>query len=164
MDSPYEEIKKIKIHQAAFTKTREWLYSIGKRQYEVVVLWAGFFESEIEFLIDTPILPNQKSYKTSSGVCYKVPGDEIFNISYFLYKSGRELIAQIHTHPQDAFHSSHDERYPLVTAVGQFSFVVPRFATHFDKGFEGCCVFRLSCEAFWEEIQREEFLRMFSII
>jgi len=37
------------------------------------------------------------------------------------------LIAQVHSHPGEAYHSRADDRYAIVTAEGGFSLVVPDF-------------------------------------
>jgi hypothetical protein len=37
------------------------------------------------------------------------------------------LIAQVHSHPNEAYHSEADDEYAIVTAEGGLSFVVPNF-------------------------------------
>jgi len=41
-----------------------------------------------------------------------------------------KLVAQIHSHPREAFHSIADDQWAIVRREGALSIVVPDFATH----------------------------------
>jgi hypothetical protein len=57
---------------------------------------------------------------------------------------------QVHTHPDDAYHSDTDNTYPIATTLGSLSIVVPNFAR---EGLvcPGMKVYRLA-SAGWVEV------------
>lgn len=57
-----------------------------------------------------------------------VDGPELHKLNRWLYDAHETLAVQIHTHPDDAYHSETDDEFPIVTALGGASVVVPRFA------------------------------------
>lgn len=44
--------------------------------------------------------------------------------------TGHAVVAQVHSHPQQAFHSKADETWALVKHVGAYSIVLPWFCAH----------------------------------
>jgi hypothetical protein len=76
-------------------------------------------------------------------VCVVVDGDELHRINVHLFKSKLRLIAQIHSHPTEAFHSDTDDAYAIATTIGCFSLVVPDFARD-NFSFDKCATYRLS--------------------
>src|SRR5439155_4903701 len=73
------------------------------------------------------VVPRQKPISSEDGVGYFVSGETLFELNRHLSESGLRLIAQVHSHPQEAFHSEADDRYAIVTTEGGLSLVVPNF-------------------------------------
>jgi hypothetical protein len=46
-----------------------------------------------------------------------------------LGRTGRGIRVQVHTHPNEAFHSAVDDDYPIIHSAGFLSLVIPDFAT-----------------------------------
>lgn len=59
---------------------------------------------------------------------YRIDGDWLNRFWDELADNGERIVAQVHTHPQDAFHSDRDNRYPILLTAGLYSLVIPNFA------------------------------------
>jgi proteasome lid subunit RPN8/RPN11 len=64
------------------------------------------------------------------------------------------IVAQVHSHPGDAFHSEADDELAMVRHEGAFSIVVPRFArgVSVPSFLRDAAVFRLSADNIWEPL------------
>ena len=64
------------------------------------------------------------------------------------------LVAQIHTHPKDAFHSWADDKWAIVRHEGAFSLVLPYFASHttMENFLDEVAVFILNKKNSWTEV------------
>jgi hypothetical protein len=100
---------------------------VGKSGHEGFALWAGNRVNHA-FTVSNLVIPAQEGLRTSSGVCVRVEGDELHRINVWLFENELRLIAQIHSHPTDAYHSDTDDAFPIVTTEGGLSLVVPNFA------------------------------------
>ena len=49
-------------------------------------------------------------------------------MNVWLFENDLRLIAQVHTHPTEAYHSETDDAFPIVTTEGALSLVIPNFA------------------------------------
>lgn len=117
------------------------LRAVGRTGYEGFALWIGTRDGRT-FRVDETLIPAQRGLRYDTGVCVRVDSDELFRINRYLYQTGRQLVAQLHSHPTDAYHSETDDMYPIATTVGAFSLVVPDFAVRpFALG--ECAVYRL---------------------
>jgi proteasome lid subunit RPN8/RPN11 len=126
------------------------LRQAGNEGFEGVALLAGILKENI-FEIKTAIIPAQTAEKVESGLLYSVSGEELHEINVWLYKNDMTLIGQIHSHPTKAYHSSTDDRYPIVATYGAVSIVVPNFA--FDPfTLDKWAVYRLNQNREWEEV------------
>jgi len=66
-----------------------------------------------------------------------------------------DVVAQMHTHPGRAFHSSTDDAWPMVGTAGFLSVVVPDFALG-HVSLEELYVCRLTTAGTWEELAASE--------
>lgn len=117
----------IKITKNFLTETNSILRKFGHHGCEGLVLWLGDISNN-SAIVKEIMTPPQKSIKSAHGVGYLVTGDTIFSINKYLHSSGLRLIAQIHSHPSDAYHSEADDLLAVATKEGSFSLVVPDFA------------------------------------
>jgi hypothetical protein len=100
----------------------------GQQGYELLVLWLGQVDAALgEATVLRAFVPEQKPIQSEDGVGYFVSGETLFLMNRALSESGLRLIAQVHSHPREAYHSEADDRYAIVTANGGFSLVVPNF-------------------------------------
>lgn len=72
-------------------------------------------------------VPRQTAYKGPDGLSVRVHGDELHRLNAWLFEADEVLAVQLHCHPTRAYHSETDSTYPIVTALGGASVVVPDF-------------------------------------
>lgn len=159
----YVEIKEIWLSNNILPQTRAWLYEAGINRDEAFVLWAGCFMEQDRFLVTTSIFPEQTTLRSPSGVGVLVSGDELFKVSRWLYENKLILLAQVHSHPTNAYHSDTDDNFPLVTSEGQFSLVVPFFAQRPVIELAQCAVYRLNNNK-WVSLNNDEVKRIFKVV
>jgi len=92
---------------------------------------------------------------------YTVPPAEVRRISEELYRTGRQIVGQIHTHPIHAFHSERDDEGPMVHAPGYVSVVAPWFCRDGLVGLPGVYVTVYRGGGEWQELTREAALSTF---
>lgn len=110
------------------TRTLDVLRHFGSYGCEGLVLWVGEV-NRAEARVTNVVVPDQRPVKSESGVGYFVEADTLFELNKDLANSGLRLIAQVHSHPHEAYHSAADDRYAIVTADGGLSLVVPEFGS-----------------------------------
>jgi hypothetical protein len=140
---------------------RERLAEVGLQGAEAFALWAGARIDTRTFRVSALVIPGQQAYKTESGVCVTVPGDELHRLNMWLFENGLELIAQVHTHPTDAYHSETDNAFPIVATIGAFSLVLPDFASR-PFSWNEVAVYRLNTKGEWAELDQQEINRVFT--
>jgi hypothetical protein len=160
--SGLQHIGRIVISEAATTETQRFLRLVGQRGHEGLVLWCGRESQPTVFEISHILVPRQRAVKTPDGVCAIVEGDELHRINMELYESGLRLIAQVHSHPTDAFHSDTDDDYAIVNTVGCLSLVVPDFAVR-DFALRDCAIYRLEPTGRWAEMTSDDAERLIEI-
>ena len=116
---------------------------------ECVVLWLAAREAE-QLTVKEVYRPAQKA----SEDYFEIPRESMAAIMQRLRQKSLSIAAQIHTHPQRAFHSAADERWAIVRHVGALSVVIPEFArrTTPDSFFDQSAVFRLNESGRWQQI------------
>lgn len=159
--SDFAKINKVFVTENVIKQTLGWLREAGFRHSEATVLWAGQFATPERFMILTAIYPEQIALHSPHGVGYVVEGNELFRINKWLFENDRILLAQVHSHPTEAYHSDTDDDYPMVTAVGQFSIVVPFFARDTEMDFLTWAFYRLSGTGDWLEVPEDKVRQIF---
>lgn len=147
-------INKIFLPELCLIQAYDHMRKVGELGVEGVALFVGKEEGD-QFQITQTLIPKQKAYLLEEGLLYAIDSEELYRLNVFLYEQNLTLIAQIHSHPQRAYHSETDDAFPVVTTVGGLSIVVPDFATgpisqeHFE-------VYRLSRDAAWKHLSKNE--------
>jgi len=155
-------IDKITISKRHISKAFDFLNYAGKKGVEAVSLFAGYEEGNT-FHIKEVIIPEQLSYILEQGLMYAVEGEELHRINVWLYENNMKLIAQIHSHPSEAYHSAADDRFPIVDTYGGVSIVVPDFATG-RISLNDWAIYRLSLNKTWDELTNKQVNLLFQII
>jgi hypothetical protein len=128
-------------------ETQTHLRRAGAEGLEGMALWAGQL-TDSRFEVRAAIIPQQQGHRTEHGLAVSVPGSELHRINMWLHRNKLRLIAQIHSHPTDAYHSDTDDRYAIATALGSLSIVVPDFSVR-PFALDDCAAFRLSMPSWW---------------
>ncbi|MGX9182208.1 Mov34/MPN/PAD-1 family protein [Mesorhizobium sp. BHbdii] len=147
--------------QHCVSKVQAHLRSVGRQGHEGMGLWVGDQQGQY-FNVTEAVIPAQRHVRTSDGICVIVPADELHRLNVWLYKRGLKLLAQIHSHPGRAYHSTTDDAYAIATTVGCLSLVVPNFAREpFDLA--RIAAYQLDAKANWSEVPSAALARMIKI-
>jgi proteasome lid subunit RPN8/RPN11 len=125
-DSYLSDVARVIIDPRVVQATLRTMRQFGARGFEALVLWLGSVKLTQAYVTNA-FVPNQQPVTSESGVGYFVSGETLFQLNRSLADTGLRLIAQVHSHPGEAYHSKADDRYAIVTADGGFSLVVPDF-------------------------------------
>jgi len=138
-------------------KTLELLQVAGRASHEKMVLWFGQRETngvEIRELY----LPRQTTSKISIRISAKGMREILDKV-----RSSRLMVAaQVHSHPEGAFHSYSDDCLAIPRHEGAISLVLPDFAlrTTVDTFPNDVVCFRLSQNDKWELVDVAENLEV----
>lgn len=150
----FMHIDLLQIPYSCIESVYKHLRAAGMKGVEGVALWAGNSAGSA-FSVQSTIIPKQTAYKREAGLLYTVDGDELHRINVWLYEHKFTLIAQLHSHPSEAYHSDTDDLFPIVTQVGCVSIVIPNFA--FDAfSLSKWAVYRLIPGNGWTEVLKKE--------
>ncbi len=142
-------------------QTLEILREFGALSLEGLVLWLGHIEDE-SAEVQEAYVPDQTPISNEGGVGYFVEGEVLFKLNRALEETGLRLIAQVHSHPEDAYHSETDDRYAIVTSEGGFSLVVPNFGEA-PANPVAWAVYRLFQNG-WRQLRVQEIEDLFKVV
>jgi len=158
----YLDIERVLVPREIVLEGHRFLSLVGKQRHEGIALWVGVREGDT-FLVTNLLIPRQKGVSGDSGLCAVIEGDELARIGRELYAAGKLLFAQLHTHPTEAYHSSTDDEFSIVTKIGGLSLVIPDFAVRpFD--LNDCAIYRLNAAGEWAEMTPEDAGRFIQIL
>ncbi len=150
----FAHVRAVSVPRRRVEEAHEHLALVGRRGLEGFALWAGTLAGDV-FRVSDTIIPEQTGLRSDLGVCVTVDGRELHRINVWLHGRGLTLVAQLHSHPAEAYHSPTDDAFPIATTTGSLSLVVPDFAaTPFS--LETCAVYRLLPPRGWVELSPEE--------
>ena len=144
-----------------FEQGHSLLRKIGLDDVEGLILWAGSIEGDTA-RIEAVLYPAQRAVHTERGLLVLVDGPELHRIGVWLYERRLQLVAQIHTHPTDAYHSPTDDAIPIVTTEGGLSLVVPDFARG-DAQIETYAAYRLNGAGEYQELSSRDLRGLIAI-
>jgi len=155
-------IRRVIVQRALIEEMLGTMQKFGAQGWEVLVLWLGEIDCRQGVAnVVTALVPKQNPVSNEDGVGYFVTGETLFHINRGLSETGLRLIAQVHSHPTEAFHSEADDRYAIVTADGGLSLVVPNFGNA-PSDPEFWAVYRLSDKE-WLELTEEQVRTLFVV-
>jgi hypothetical protein len=151
----------VHLPRRVLAETVRALQNFGRGGNEGLVLWVGRIEGTLA-TIQGCIVPPQQSIRSEDGIGYFLARETLFEVNRFLSDKGLRLIAQVHSHPTEAYHSAMDDRYAIVTTEGGFSLVVPYFART-EHTPSGWAVYRLR-SARWMEVPPSATSQIFQVV
>jgi hypothetical protein len=128
----------------------------GERGYEAFVLWGGHLDPGSQrFEFTAAYCPQQTTSRGREGLLVIVEGEALHRVNRAFYEEGLTLAAQIHSHPQEAYHSETDDAYPMMTLRGGLSGVVPSFGAAGSDAFDEWVWYRLQGPGAWRPLDDE---------
>jgi hypothetical protein len=122
----------------------------GKQRNECVCWLTG--PLSIAGVVDQVLHPRH----TASPVAYEIDQRWLNDTFIALAHWGRELRAQIHSHPASAYHSGTDDAFPAVATLGFLSIVVTDFARAED--LQNAHVAQLAADGSWSSVNAHDTL------
>jgi len=144
------EVNIVRVPQRCIDHVQNHLRAVGGQGFEGLGLWVGK-QFGSTFVVEDAIIPAQQHIRTEDGVCVITGHEELHRINVWLYRHGLAMIAQIHSHPGRAYHSSTDDQYAVATTVGCLSLVVPDFARD-AFAVERVASYRLDARGSWKAL------------
>lgn len=152
-------INKILLPNKILRKTLNIFREYGNNNLEAFSLWVGE-EKGTTFAVKNVWIPKQEN----TMISYFISDIDVHYINVRLNKKKYSIIAQLHTHPGDAFHSCIDNHFSILTLPGSFSIVVPDYGNIIINGnLLNLEVFRL-LNGEWKLKSDEEVKILFKII
>lgn len=119
MENGASEMSKLLISHMLVKQTIAVLQEGGERMCETVVFWLGKGET-----VDEVYRPHQ----SVSIDYFHLPGASMRSLMDYLKRDRRRILAQVHSHPGEAYHSKADDQWAVIRHEGALSLVLPRFA------------------------------------
>lgn len=159
--TPLSNVRTITVPQACIDVVHAHLRRAGQEGYEGMGLWLGTQQGD-RFVVTHGFVPTQKHIKTADGVCVVVGSDELHRINVGLYRQKLMMVAQIHSHPGRAYHSSTDDEFAVATAVGCLSLVIPNFARE-PFSLLRAAIYRLDSTGRWRALSPSDVAQLIRI-
>lgn len=153
------DVEQVHVPLAAALQTQEFLRKAGTLGCEGFAVWVGRRTSPYTFSVIQTVIPDQKPIRTESGIMVVIGPKELHALNVWLYENELSVIAQIHSHPTEAYHSDADDHLAIATVIGSFSFVVPDFAAA-PFALSLWAAYRLSKEGVWSELASAEVQKL----
>jgi proteasome lid subunit RPN8/RPN11 len=130
-------------------KTIAHIRHCGTNHEEGLVAWSGIMRTG-QLIVRNAIVPSNGVIKEYMSLRFS--DETIEQMADDILSKGEKLIAQVHSHPFEAFHSETDNQFPLVHRKGFLSIVIPYFGK---SGFEDFNEFRV-----YEYVQNNEWIEL----
>jgi len=123
------------------------------------VLWPGKLEPGFCRITEC-LIPRQ----ISGPDFYRIPDDETFRIIESVATRGLVVPVQVHSHPEEAYHSWADDERAFVQHTNGISIVLPDFGSFPEQHFFDCSViYSLVGGDEWRQLSDNEKLQRFQI-
>jgi len=156
------KVQSVRVPRSLALDAHAHLQRVGMQGLEGFALWAGVREADT-FDVRATLIPKQVGLRLEHGVCVTVGAEELHRLNVWLYEHQMTLVAQLHSHPTDAYHSDTDDVYPIATTIGSLSIVVPDFARQ-PFSLARCAVYRLMLRSGWTRLSTAEASQLVSIV
>ena len=141
----------LRCSRTSIDQTLIHLRQAGQRNQECVVLWLGKRQAS-----HIDLLYCYKPPQRAEADQFYIPPEGMTELQSKLRAERLMVAAQVHSHPEDAFHSKADDRWAIIRHEGALSLVVPRFAsdTFINNFLDQTKVYRFSNRATWDEVPK----------
>ncbi len=151
-------IKKINLPSSIIEETLQFFVDYGQYNLEACAIWVGE-ELQNIFEVKEVWFPEQKN----TMITYYISDIDVHNINVKLNKKKYSAIAQLHTHPGNAYHSSIDDKHTILNLPGSFSIVIPDYGNIPINAIDEWVVYRL-LNGEWTLQKKNMVRKLFQII
>ena len=156
------QVEAVSIPRACVDEVHAPLRKVGRNGDEGLGLWVGI-QAGRRFDVHQAVIPEQRHIRTRDGVCVMIGPDELHRLNVWLFERRLTLLAQVHSHPGRAYHSSTDDEHAVATRTGSLSLVVPDYATRpFDLG--AVAAYRLEPDGRWRPVKAAACRKLITIV
>lgn len=143
------------------SSTLAMLRAAGATGKECVVLWLSSRRDDRRLIVDA-----HRPEQIAELDRFWIPAASMDALMDHLREHRLSLVAQVHSHPHEAFHSSADDKYAIVRHVGALSIVVPDFAVGVNSNnfTDKAAFFALDVNNRWNEISKNLLHGHFALI
>lgn len=152
--------KKIILPNHVLRETIRYLKEFGATNSEGYCCWAGIIDDD-KIIVKSLITP--ASIETSFAYA-RINSKSATLMAQKILEKKEILLAQIHTHPYEAFHSRTDDLNPISHRKGFISMVVPNFGKDSYEDLLSFAIFEYLGKGKWTEIDNTEKDLRFAII
>jgi hypothetical protein len=157
-----EDLHSYQVPRSVLESSRRYLVAPGRRGFEAVAVWIGRPLGQGRAEVLAVMRPAQEAIRSEDGVAVRVPPEAISELISAL-PDGTAVLARLHTHPAEPYHSPLDDTNMLLAHHGAISIVVPDFArSPIELG--SCSVNVLESERGWRELSTAEVAERFEVL
>ncbi len=135
------------------SRTFDQFRTCGAGRRECQVLWTSRWDA----VADLDQLRHSRHRSYDGGL--EVEDTWITEFWNELAREKRGVRVQVHTHPEDAFHSASDDTWPIVHVPGFLSLVIPQFGLG-PIGLAGAYLTEIRSDGRWHEVTIEKHLEV----
>ena len=150
-----------RVPSEVIVETETFLRMRGKQGHEAVILWLGHVVDRSTGEITSAYAPQQLARRSEAGVSVEVTQEGLAVLISAL-SPGEFVLARVHSHPGEAYHSDLDDANLLVSHQGAISIVVPDFAAD-HLNLAECSVNELRHGEGWRELRSSEVAERFRV-
>jgi len=152
--------QRVFIPRPVLEKTTQFLRQLGDERKEGMVFWGGIEVIDGPIYVTTCFIPKISRASSISVHVYPSEGAKVISEAR---KRGLEIVAQVHSHPGTAFHSSTDDEYAFAYSKRFLSIVIRNFGREGMEPLTKCCIMSYEGRGKWHEYSPEEIKENFVI-
>lgn len=140
---------KLRCSRTCLEETLQHLKAGGALGCETMVLWLGTVRDGCAEVREVyrPVQRVDFDY-------FHIPPESMRAVMQRIRETRFQILAQVHSHPKEAFHSKADDTWAIVRHVGAVSIVIPNFARDTDPESFGvhAASYRLAPNDSWQRV------------
>lgn len=139
---------KLYVQTVAVEQTIQLLQASGRQRKEGIVLWLGTMDDR-----QAQVRHVYQPIHSAAADFFRIPREGMNHLMGYLDQHGVRVLAQVHSHPAEAFHSEADNTWAIVRHLDALSLVLPYFAknTTAQNFLDQAATFRLDQYNRWTE-------------
>ncbi len=150
-----------RVRASVLSATETFLRDRGRLGVEGTCVWLGRILTDTDATMESLYIPEQIAYRAVAGLAVTVTDAGLQALTRSL-EPGTFVLARVHSHGDDAFHSATDDGNMLVSHQGAISIVVPNFGRA-PLELARCSVNELRHGTGWAELSPDEVSARFEI-